>query len=184
MHQHLEKIAAHVRLIGEFERALWAGRHPEWGVGTSLNMTGGERQYRNNYYFSQPADRAFGFEWRASAKWNEDPPYLSHALTISIGGAKDAPLVESFRLSPTHAYFTRTYQGDVEQHFGATLWRRGLRELVKRMGTELARAYDDPSVKVRNFDCVCPSTRHIQVAEGIGNLLIEELGQFPLPTGA
>jgi hypothetical protein len=184
VHQHLEKIAAHVRHIGEFERALWAGRHPEWGEGTSLIIAGSERQYRNNYFHAQAPDRTFGFEWRASLKWNEDPPPLTHALTVSLGGAKDAPLVESIRLTSTTVHFTRNYQGEVEGHFAATVWRRGLRELVKRMGAELSRSYDDSSSRTRTFECPCPPERHLQVAEGIGHLLIEELANLPLPMGA
>jgi hypothetical protein len=184
MHTHLMKVAANARLIEEFERALWAGRHPEWGAGTSLIIGGNERQYRNNYYRSQTPDRTFGFEWRASVKWNEDPPPLTHALTVTIGGAKDAPLVESIRLTATSAHFTRTYQGEVEGHIGATVWRRGLRELVRRMGSELSPAFDNTSSPTRTFECPCQAERHLQVAEGIGHILIEELAQLPLPMGA
>lgn len=184
MHTHLEKVAAAVRQIQEFEQGLWAGRRPEWGEGTSPIVAGSERQYRNNYFYSKVPERAFGFEWRASVKWIEDPPPLTHALTVFIGGAKDAPLVDSIRLTAIGAHFTRTYQGDVEGHPGATIWRRGFRDLVKRMGVELSRAYDDPSSKTRTFECPCTPTRHRQVAEGIGHLLIEELAQLPLPQGA
>ena len=183
MHKHLEMVAAIARQIEEFERALWAGRSPEWGMGTSILIGGSERQYRNSHYRSHVPDRTFGFEWRASVKWNDDPPALTHALTITIGGAKDAPLIESIRLTATSAHFTRNYQGEGEGHFAATVWRRGLRALVKRMGTELSPSYDNPS-STRSFECPCTPDRHLQVAEGVGYLLVDEIGQIPFPKGA
>jgi hypothetical protein len=183
VHQHFEKITAVVRYVEEFERALWAGRYPEWGEGVSNPIMGTERLYRCTVLKAASPETTFGLEWKAQIKWIDDPPSVTNILTVFIGQAKDAPLVETIRLMPKSAHFTRAYRGDLEGLAAPALWRRGMRDLVKRMGAELPRSYEDAS-GIRSFECPCPTERHVQVAEGIGFLLMDELAKLPLPHGA